>query len=218
MKIAKFLSATVIAAALVSCGGSDNQTDNNSSSPSSTSGSSESVGDVKNEIGGSEKAGKAPTLDLRLIEGVVADFKECKSSAAKPHMCKEFVSKAVSVYYSYDNLQAENGAYLDYDEILGFVRSSDDWESLGSAKDQSVLNKAQENANAGIATLAINTKGTNSIAIVVKGKLSHSNSMGLDCPSVAVLRPRKVNKSFVGKGINYAWSNLADVEVFSLKQ
>lgn len=156
------------------------------------------------------------SLDLKDIETLQASYIECKEASTEQHGCKEFVSLAVSKYYGYDFMGA-SGEFLAYDKLHNAISLSATWEKVGAANQQQVLNKAQANANKGIPTLAVSGSGTKSIAIVVKGELAHSNSMGLDCPSVAVFRPRRFKKSFVGKGINYAWSNLDDVVIYSLK-
>jgi hypothetical protein len=156
------------------------------------------------------------SLNVDDLEESKSEFIECKKNAAEKHSCKEYVAVAFSKYYGYE-LKSDDKLFLPYDEILDFVSKSTDWKEIGSASDQSVLNEAQDNANNGIGTLALNTKGSKTVAIVISGKLSHSNSLGLDCPSVTVFRPRKFEKSFVGKGVNYAWSDLSDVKLYSLK-
>ncbi|MFT6746563.1 MAG: hypothetical protein ACJAZ2_000904 [Glaciecola sp.] len=155
------------------------------------------------------------SLDVKDLEASKEAFIDCKNTSTESHACKEFVATAFASYYGYKLMNADE--YLPYDEILATISESSDWQELGSASDQNVLNEAQENANQGIGTLAVNTKGTKSVAIIIKGELSHSNSLGLDCPNVLVFRPRIFNKSFVGKGINYAWSDLSDVKIYSLK-
>jgi len=166
--------------------------------------------------GGSSETKLVASLNINDLEESKSEFIECKNSAVEKHTCKEFVAAAFSKYYGYE-LKGDDKLFLPYDEILDFVNESGDWEELGAANDQLVLNKAQDNANNGIGTLALSTKGSKTVATVINGKLSHSNSLGLDCPSVTVFRPRKFNKSFVGKGINYAWSDLSDVKLYSLK-
>jgi hypothetical protein len=164
---------------------------------------------------GSKENAKVASLEVKDLEESLAEFIACKNAATESHACKEYTALAISKYYGYDLKDTDN-VYLPYDEILAHVSASNDWIELGLANDQSVLNTAQKNANKGIGTIALSIK-SNSIAIVINGKLSHSNSLNLDCPSVTVFRPRKFNKSFVGKGINYAWSDLSTVKIYSLK-
>jgi len=163
----------------------------------------------------SKESATVAALEVEDLEQSLIEFIDCKNTATESHTCKEYIALAISKYYGYD-LKGADDSFLPYDEILSKVSKSDDWTEVGFANDQAVLTKAQENANSGIGTIALSLK-SNSVAIVIKGELTHSNSLSLDCPSVAVFRPRKFNKSFVGKGINYAWSDLSKVKIYSLK-
>ncbi|MFT6715479.1 MAG: hypothetical protein ACJA0Q_000106 [Saprospiraceae bacterium] len=157
------------------------------------------------------------SLDVNDLVESQSEFIQCKNETTENHACKSYVAIAFAKYYGYE-MKGDGGLFLPYDEILDFVKVSSDWTEIGLASDQSVLIEAQENANNGIGTVALNTKGSKTVAIVIEGKLSHSNSLGLDCPNVVVFRPSKFDKSFVGKGINYAWSDLSNVKIYSLNK
>lgn len=174
-------------------------------------GSSADKGDKKEET----RATVVGSLSNSDLEAGKAAFIACKNNSKELHACKTNVAEIFAKYYGYHLMSDDR--YVPYDQIFGLVSQSTEWEELGFASDQEVLIQAQKNANNGIGTLAISAKGSHSVAVVIKGALSYSNSLGLDCPNVMVLRPKRFNKSFVGKGINYAWSNLGDVKIYSLK-
>ncbi len=198
---------------MASCGGDTTQSDNNT--PNSTKGEN-SKGAGSSVTNDAEAQGEAGSGSIADIETLVVAYKQCKTHASNPNDCKEYAAMAFGKYYGFNFIGAGN-TFLAYDKLHAAITMSNQWDELGNATDQDVLDKAQENANAGIPTIAVSTEGSKTVAIVVKGEKSHSNSLGLDCPSVAVFRPRKHNKSFVGKGINYAWSDLTKIKVYSLK-
>lgn len=155
------------------------------------------------------------SLNVEDLVEIQQAFIKCKESSTEPHSCKEFVAKSIATYYGYEFMGA-NDLPLPYDKLSEVVVASNAWKEIGDANEQSTLTTAQQNANKGIPTLAVNASN-NTLAIVIKGELTHSNSLGLDCPAVAVFRPKRFKKSFVGKGINYAWSDLSRVKLYTLK-
>lgn len=132
--------------------------------------------------GDASKGGSKPSITASLnVEDLVQiqqEFIECKEASTEAHSCKEFVSKSMAVYYGYEFMGA-NEVFLPYDKVVDAVVESSVWEDLGSAKRQSTLDLAQKNANNGIPTLAVNADNK-TVAIVINGKLTRSNSLGLD--------------------------------------
>jgi hypothetical protein len=161
--------------------------------------------------------------DLSTIEAVIEEFRNCKATAEKKHSCKEFVAKAICRYYNISDFQNQGdydasgkNEFIDYDDIFDQVDGSSEWTKLGKSSDQDALDKAQANANNGIATLAIDiSKNNKTVVLIVKGKQVRSTSWGVNCPMSAALNASKPNKSFVGKTLNYSFSNPGNIVIYT---
>ena len=110
---------------------------------------------------------------------------------------------------------------MTVNEIATFLKESDKWEVLGQSYDQKTLSAAQEHANAKKAVVAVylNTAGVGHVAVITPGELKLSGSWGLSVPSAASFFPTEPSKSFVDKGLSFAFMKqmLKDVHIYARK-
>lgn len=103
-------------------------------------------------------------------------------------------------------------------EIANFLQGSDQWKMLGRGYDQKALVEAQTNANAKKAVIAVymNSDGIGHIAIILPGELQPSGSWGLNVPNSASFLLMEPQRSYVNKGLSYAFakSHLKDVVLY----
>jgi len=164
--------------------------------------------------GGSSNSGTHPKLDL---EDVREAFIECKAETEDIRSCKSYVARAINGHFQIAdfNHPETKGDYVDYDEIAAIVDASGDWRKVGEADDQDALDEVQQHANNGKPALAISTQpGVGNVALIVKGEQVKSTSWGLNCPTAAIFFPNRPEKSFIGKTLNYAWSNPEGIELY----
>ncbi len=146
----------------------------------------------------------------------IVSFKDCKASAEKRMDCRNSITKMVSEFYTIDDFKNDKGNFVIYDSIQPIVKRSSDWKRLGSALDQEVLSKAQENANNGKATIAIDTSETYGLVVmVVPGETRKSNAWSLNTPNAAALVNYNPEMSFFNKALSYAFKSPKNVVLFS---
>lgn len=84
--------------------------------------------------------------------------------------------------------------------------------------DQEILNKAQSLANAKKAVVAIyqNAVGAGHLVLVIPGEVQQSGSWGLQVPNVASFFLPEPERSFVDKGLSYAFTKnmIRDIAIY----
>ncbi len=92
-------------------------------------------------------------------------------------------------------------------EISNFLKTSEKWKLLGPSYEQKTLATAQEHANSKKAVVAvyINDAGIGHVVIITPGQLQPSGSWGLNVPNVVSFFPNQPDKSFVDKGLSFAF-------------
>jgi hypothetical protein len=108
---------------------------------------------------------------------------------------------------------------VDYENIKNLIENNPEWEKIGEANDQNVLEKAQVNANKGIPTIAINTNDLyGHVVIITKGNLTKAHNWnGLMAPDCASFFMVKKVKPFVNKSMGYAYSTPESVYLYTKK-
>jgi hypothetical protein len=93
-------------------------------------------------------------------------------------------------------------------EISGFIKNSEKWTLLGHSYEQATLNTAQEYANAKKAVVAVysNAEGVGHVVVITPGQLRASGTWGLNVPSAVSFFVNDPAKSFVDKGLSYAFA------------
>ncbi|WP_046756838.1 hypothetical protein [Kordia jejudonensis] len=170
-----------------------------------------------------EKATTTETANAKLsvdkeqfLATTIAYFKNCKANATDRNDCRNSITKMISEFYTIDDFKNTNGDYILYDSIQSIVRRSENWIQLGNANDQEALNKAQEAANNGNATIAIDVSELyGQVAMITPGKLTNSGSWKLKVPNTTALVNYDASKSFMNKSLAYAFKSTENIILFS---
>lgn len=152
----------------------------------------------------------------QLLATTIAYFKNCKATAENRNDCRNSITKMISEFYTIDDFKNENGEFVIYDSIQPIIKKSDTWIKLGNASDQEALNKAQQAANNGKATVAIDvSESYGQVAMIIPGKLTNSGSWKLQVPNAAALVNYSADKSFMDKSLSYAFKSAENIVLFS---
>ncbi|MEM6686473.1 MAG: hypothetical protein AAF617_11885 [Bacteroidota bacterium] len=193
---------------IVACENAKNSDKNNPSKNTST---------TKNTITTIE-AVKLATDQQQFLSTTIAYFKKCKADAKDRNDCRNSITKMITEFYNIGDFRAKDGGFVIYDSIQPIVKRSNDWMQLGSANNQEVLNKAQQAANDGKATLAIDISQTyGQIAMIIPGKLTTSGTWKLQVPNAAALVNYDASKSFMDKSLSYAFKSTENIIIFTKK-
>ncbi|QHI36489.1 hypothetical protein IMCC3317_18520 [Kordia antarctica] len=163
------------------------------------------------------------TEDLTLAQEqflsiTIAYFKNCKANSADRNDCRSNITKMISEFYQISDFNDAKGEHVMYDSIYPTISKSDAWTKLGNANDQEVLQKAQEAANNGKATIAIDiSESYGQVAMITPGKLTTSNSWKLEVPNATALVDYDAEKSFMNKPLSYAFKSTENIVLFSKK-
>lgn len=150
------------------------------------------------------------------LETELREFTSCDDDMD----CSEFSGKALqTVYKLKDFYRPQQKRFMHVGEIIAFVSDSKSWTMLGHAYQQDVLNQAQEHANGKKAVIAVypGANGAGHVALILPGELQASGSWGLSVPNSASFLMVDPGKSYIGKGLSYAFTkhHLKDVVIFA---
>ncbi|PCH88115.1 MAG: hypothetical protein COB88_04355 [Flavobacteriales bacterium] len=110
-----------------------------------------------------ESVAPTPKPDLH---DLIDDFISCRDASTSRNDCRHWISKLICEYHGISDFN--NGEkYVVFDSIRPIIERSDFWTRIGSGSDASVLSKAQENANNGLATLAIDVSQSYGMVVLV---------------------------------------------------
>lgn len=150
------------------------------------------------------------------LDLVVANFKACKAVAIERNDCRNSITKLISEFYNVSDFKIAEDDYIIYDSIQPIIKRSSKWETLGSANNQDVLNKAQDLANKGYATIAIDTTQTyGQVVMIIPGETTLSTSWNLKAPNTVTLTNYNAIKSFYNKSLAYAYKYPEKIKLFS---
>ena len=149
-------------------------------------------------------------------------FIECESAGSNTSQCYQYMAQSLQTVYQINDFSTgQSGKYMGPNEIADFVKDGGKWEALGPAYDRNVLNKAQEYANAKKAVIAVYKSGETQghMALILPGDLQISGSWGLKVPNSASFFLNNHDRSYIGKGLSYAFTKdmLRHVVVYGRK-
>ena len=141
------------------------------------------------------------------LNSSLKDFLVCEGNSKERAECTHFIGESLNTVYKINDF-SKSGKYMTTNEIAEFVKSSPKWKTLGPSYDQTTLTKAQELANAKKAVIAVfrNTEGIGHVVIITPGELQTSGSWGLRVPNSASFFQMEPAKSYVGKGLSFAFA------------
>lgn len=136
-------------------------------------------------------------------------FKACDNGAAVGvNPCNRFVGNALTTVYNINDFYSkELGRHMLVSEIAGYLDGNTKWRLLGRGFEQKALTQAQELANAGKAVVAIylNPEGIGHVSIILPGEMKLSGTWGFQVPNSASFFTADPQKSYIGKGLSYAY-------------
>ena len=147
----------------------------------------------------------------------------CTSSSSDTYPCSTFITESVAKVYKLDGaLYSEKSKrYLQLKEVSQQLTESGQWSVLGHAYDQKALTEAQSLANAKKAVIAVyaTADGVAHVAVILPGELQYSGTWGFQVPNSASFVLNDPSKSYVGKGLSYAFARnmIKDVTLYSRK-
>lgn len=145
-------------------------------------------------------------------------FQACKESSAKPSQCKEFIAKSICEYYGISDLK-EGGNYVDYDKIPEKLKDLRTWKKIGSFNEENIQLALKQLNSFDKPVLVFNNNDSyvHVVALAPKGKTTKSRKWGnISVPSCISFFPtRAANKSFISKGINYAFKSVSGLEIWT---
>ena len=154
------------------------------------------------------------------LEASFQQFIDCTNSSGEKYQCSSFIGESISKVYKTNAFFSEKqNRYLHINEISKSSVENGQWTKIGYAYDQNVLDKAQIQANANKAVIAVylTNSGIGHIAVILPGELHYSGSWGFNVPNAASFFFNDTEKSFVDKGLSYAFSKnmIKDVVLYS---
>ncbi len=155
----------------------------------------------------------------QFLSTTIAYFKQCKAASTDRNDCRNSITKMITEFYNIGDFRAKDGGFVIYDSIQPIVKKSEAWTQLGNASNQEALIKAQQAANAGKPTIAVDVSQTyGQVAMIIPGNLTKSGSWKLQVPNAAALVNYDANKSFMDKSLSYAFKSAENIVLYSKKQ
>ena len=147
-------------------------------------------------------------------------FLNCDSPSENGADCNQFMGESLNKIYRINDFYSQrSGRYMVASEVSTYLKESDNWTLLGHCYEQKTLATAQRLANSKKAVVAvyINAAGIGHVVIITPGQLQTSGSWGLDVPNAVSFFPRQPEKSFVDKGLSFAFGKnlMKDILIYS---
>jgi hypothetical protein len=153
------------------------------------------------------------------VEWVLHQLEVCKLAVDDETPCNRFVGEALERIYRVSDFARANNQYASANEIVQLVEvPKNKWQLIGRASDQSVLDRAQTEANAGYPVLAVRPDSARGhVALIIPGELTVSTSWdGAKVPNSASFLYKDLKGSYIGKGLSFAFSKAKrpDVKIY----
>ncbi len=155
------------------------------------------------------------------LKAEIEAFKNCDQVIENGvNKCHAFIGSSLKTVYNINDFNANAvGQHMVVSEIVEYVENSDQWTFLGKGHQQDILNKAQENANAkkAVVALYLNKEGIGMMALILPGNLHPSGTWNMQAPNSASFFTATPERSYAGKGLSYSfdWKALNEVKIYS---
>ncbi len=154
------------------------------------------------------------------LNNSLEEFKNCEG-ADSGLPCRQFPGKSLKTVYNLNDFYTnEDGRYMSVGEISEFLKNNSKWTLLGHAYEPNTLAEAQQLANDKKAALAIytNSSGEGHMVLIVPGELQPSGSWGINVPNSVSFFSKDPSKSYVNKGLSYAFGKSLIKDVLLYKR
>lgn len=142
------------------------------------------------------------------LNSSMQQFLNCQSGSGADGECIRYMGESLKkIYKVNDFYSSKSGRYMTASEIASYVKTSEKWKMIGPSYDQKTLATAQELANSGKPVVAVymNSAGIGHVVVITPGQLQPSGSWGLNVPNVVSFFPSQPDKSFIDKGLSFAF-------------
>jgi len=151
------------------------------------------------------------------LNAALTEFKSCNNTPINGiNPCNKFLGESLKkVYNINDFYNSEVGRYMLVGEMADYLANNSQWTEIGGIFDQEVLNKAQANANAGKAVVALflDTDGLGHMSLILPGQMHTSATWSLKVPNSSSFFTVKPEDAYVNKGLSYAFNKSQAVRV-----
>jgi hypothetical protein len=153
------------------------------------------------------------------LNSSLQQFLNCQSLSTGKSECIQYMGESLKrIYKVNDFYSAKSGRYMTASEISSHLKKSDQWKVIGPSYEQKTLAIAQEMANSGkpVVAVYINSTGIGHVVVITPGQLQPSGSWGLNVPNVVSFFPSQPDKSFVDKGLSFAFGKnlMKDITIY----
>ncbi len=151
------------------------------------------------------------------MNSLLEKFMTCTTSGSDNATCSAFISESINKVYKITGLYSDKSKrYLQLKEVAKNFDDASQWTPLGHAYDQKVLTDAQDLANAHKAVVAVykTADGISHVALILPGEAQFSGTWNFKVPNSASFVLNDPSKSYVGKGLSYAFSRTMIKDVF----
>jgi hypothetical protein len=142
------------------------------------------------------------------LTSTLEKFITCAATESDRTVCTAFIQESLASVYKLDVLYVE--ASNTQSATSGRVTNKGgQWSMLGMAFDQKALESAQRSANENKAVISVYNPagaGVKHIALILPGDLQYSGSWGYNVPNSASFFITTPDKSYVNKGLSYAFA------------
>jgi hypothetical protein len=150
----------------------------------------------------------------------VEESKNCQSTASSNYnSCTRFIGESLDIVYGLKDFYSKDlNRNLTGTEIIKYLETNNSWVAIGPAYDQSSLDQAQKLSNSGIAVVAVylDKDKLGNVSIILPGEQSASGSWGLKVPNSVAYFVNTPQKSYLNKGLSYAFTRnmIKDVIIY----
>jgi hypothetical protein len=150
------------------------------------------------------------------VDRMLTEFLACQEPIDDISPCNRFLARALKRVYGITDFDKPNGQFMTANEIAAFVKlNTDKWTDLGSATTQTALTEAAGQANVKKAIIAVLSGEPNGhVALVLPGQLTASGQWKLNVPNSASFFLKNPQKSYIGKGLSFAFAKPDGVRLF----
>lgn len=151
------------------------------------------------------------------MNSLLEKFMACTGNGADTYGCSAFISESINKVYKVNGLYSDKSKrYLQLKEMAKNFDDASQWTQLGHAYDQKVLSDAQDLANANKAVVAAyrTADGVSHVALILPGEIQFSGTWNFKVPNSASFVLNDPSKSYVNKGLSYAFSRTMIKDVF----
>lgn len=152
----------------------------------------------------------------------LSEFINCTSNEEVANDCNQHVGKTIQAIYQINDFYlGDENRFMVVSEIYHYLQSNSRWELLGQGYDQEALVSAQNLANKKRVVVAVYLSQTDlgQFAFILPGEVNPSGTWGLNVPNSAAFIMNAPEKSYVNKGISYAFprKTMTDVYLYARK-